>query len=236
MSQSRLLSALLCVLLPAVAAAEETRLLRRPTVSRDLVVFAYGSDLWAVGRTGGQARRLTATPFVETDPRLSPDGSRIAFTATVGGNTDVYVIPAAGGEPVASDVSPGDRRGTRLEPGWAAHHHRVDTRRRADPWRQSLFQALDDRHREDGIQGRTSAARRAGTRGRPARPAATAPRVHRRVFAGRPPHGVRGRVHGDVRRVGAGAEQPVAALPRRAHASDSRHRPRQPRRGEAAVD
>ena len=95
-SQPRLLSALLCVLLPAVAAAEETRLLRRPTVSRDLVVFAYASDLWAVGRTGGQARRLTATPFVETDPRLSPDGSQIAFTATVGGNTDVYVMPASG--------------------------------------------------------------------------------------------------------------------------------------------
>ena len=56
---------------------------------------------------GGQARRLTATPFVETDPRLSPDGSRIAFTATVGGNTDVYVIPAAGGEPVRLTYHPG---------------------------------------------------------------------------------------------------------------------------------
>ena len=107
MSHPRLLSFLLCVLLPAVAAAEETRLLRRPTVSRDLVVFAYGSDLWAVGRNGGPARRLTATPFVETDPRLSPDGSRIAFTATVGGNTDVYVVPAEGGEPVRLTYHPG---------------------------------------------------------------------------------------------------------------------------------
>ena len=56
MSQLRLLSALLCVPLPPVGAGEETRLLRRPTVSRDLVVFAYASDLWAVGRSGGQAR------------------------------------------------------------------------------------------------------------------------------------------------------------------------------------
>ena len=107
MSQLRLLSALLCLLLPTVAAAEETRLLRRPTVSRDLVVFAYASDLWAVGRTGGPARRLTATPFVETDPRLSPDGALIAFTATVGGNTDVYVMPAAGGDPVRLTYHPG---------------------------------------------------------------------------------------------------------------------------------
>ena len=107
MSQPHFLSALLCVLLPAVAAAGETRLLRRPTVSRDLVVFAYASDLWAVGRTGGQARRLTATPFVESDPHFSPDGSRIAFTATVGGNTDVYVMSAGGGEPVRLTYHPG---------------------------------------------------------------------------------------------------------------------------------
>ena len=107
MSQLRLFSALLCVPLPTVAAAEETRLLRRPTVSRDLVVFTYASDLWAVGRTGGPARRLTATPFVETDPRLSPDGALIAFTATVGGNTDVYVMPAAGGDPVRLTYHPG---------------------------------------------------------------------------------------------------------------------------------
>jgi len=106
-SQPRLLSALLCVLLPAVAAAEETRLLRRPAVSRDLVVFAYASDLWAVGRTGGQARRLTATPSVESDPRLSPDGSQIAFTATAGGNTDVYVMAALGGEPQRLTYHPG---------------------------------------------------------------------------------------------------------------------------------
>jgi tricorn protease len=94
-------------MLTPVLASAETRLLRRPTVSRDQVVFAYGSDLWAVARTGGAARRLTATPHVETDPRFSPDGTRIAFTATVGGNTDVYVMPASGGEPVRLTYHPG---------------------------------------------------------------------------------------------------------------------------------
>jgi tricorn protease len=103
----RHLSVLLCLLVPAVSTAEETRLLRRPTVSQSVVVFAYGSDLWAVGRSGGQARRLTATPFVETDPHFSPDGSRIAFTATVGGNTDVYVMPVEGGDPVRLTFHPG---------------------------------------------------------------------------------------------------------------------------------
>jgi tricorn protease len=105
-SQARFFSTLLCALLPVIATAEETRLLRRPTVSRDLVAFAYASDLWAVARSGGQARRLTATPFVETDPRFSPDGSQIAFTATVAGNTDVYVMSTAGGEPIRLTFHP----------------------------------------------------------------------------------------------------------------------------------
>src|SRR5688500_14364937 len=76
-----------------------TRLLRHPAVSRDLIAFAHGADLWTVPRAGGQARRLTATPEVETDPKFSPDGSLIAFTRTIGGNTDVYIVPSAGGEP-----------------------------------------------------------------------------------------------------------------------------------------
>src|SRR5438874_1497310 len=34
-----------------------TRLLRSPTVSRDLVALAYAGDLWVVSRAGGAARR-----------------------------------------------------------------------------------------------------------------------------------------------------------------------------------
>jgi len=87
------------LILSSAASAQETRLLRQPAVSRDLIAFEYGSDLWVVGRSGGPARRLTATPGVETEPQFSPDGSRIAFTATVAGNTDVYVVAATGGDP-----------------------------------------------------------------------------------------------------------------------------------------
>src|SRR5262245_48779020 len=79
-----------------VVTAQGIALLRRPTGSRDSVAFAYAGVLWVVSRSGGQARRLTATPGVEIDPYLSPDGSQIAFTATVAGNTDVYVTPATG--------------------------------------------------------------------------------------------------------------------------------------------
>ncbi len=99
--RARQLILLLLVCLPAGATSpgQGTRLLRHPTVSRDSVAFEYAGDLWVASRNGGQARRLTSSPGVEIDPYFSPDGSQIAFTATVAGNTDVYVMPAAGGDP-----------------------------------------------------------------------------------------------------------------------------------------
>src|SRR5215211_8024051 len=89
----------LLLFVSAAGSAQGTRLLRQPTVSRDLVAFEYGGDLWVVSRNGGQARRLTSTPGVELDPYFSPDGSQIAYTSTVAGNTDVYIVPTAGGDP-----------------------------------------------------------------------------------------------------------------------------------------
>lgn len=101
---------LLCLSVSAAVTAQGTRLLRHPTVSRDQVAFEYAGDLWAVSRSGGQSRRLTATQGVEIDPFFSPDGSKIAFTATVAGNTDVYVIPPAGGDPKRLTYHPGPDR------------------------------------------------------------------------------------------------------------------------------
>jgi tricorn protease len=89
-----------------IALAEGTRLLRRPAVGRELIAFEYGGDLWTVARSGGSARRLTSTPNAEIDPWFSPDGTRLAFTATVGGNTDVYVVAVTGGEPTRLTFHP----------------------------------------------------------------------------------------------------------------------------------
>src|SRR2546422_11735153 len=94
-----LFNVLLTVVISVATFAQGTRLLRHPTVSRDSVAFEYGGDLWVVSRSGGPARRLTSTQGAEIDPYFSPDGSQIAFTATVAGNTDVYVVPTTGGDP-----------------------------------------------------------------------------------------------------------------------------------------
>ena len=101
--------------------AQGTRLLRHPAMSKDLVAFEFAGDLWVVGRNGGSARRLTATPGVETDPSFSPDGSLIAYSGTAGGNTDVYVVPAAGGDPKRLTYHPGVDRVR----GWTPDGKRV---------------------------------------------------------------------------------------------------------------
>src|ERR671918_483247 len=110
---------LICTTVPV--SAQETRLLRHPTVSRELIAFEYGGDLWVVSRSGGQARRVTSTQGVELDPFFSPDGSQIAYTSTVAGNTDVYVVPTTGGDPKRLTYHPGSDRVR----GWTPDGRRV---------------------------------------------------------------------------------------------------------------
>ncbi|MBM3809510.1 MAG: protease [Acidimicrobiia bacterium] len=82
------------------ASGTPTRLLRTPSISATHVAFAYANNIWVVDRKGGNARRLTSFQGQSTNPKLSPDGTQVAFSADYAGNTDVYVVPVTGGEPV----------------------------------------------------------------------------------------------------------------------------------------
>ena len=80
--------------------AQGTRLLRQPSLSEQHIAFVYGGDLWISARTGGEARRLSSTAAVESDPHFSPDGRWIAFTSDRTGSNSVYIVSIDGGTPI----------------------------------------------------------------------------------------------------------------------------------------
>jgi tricorn protease len=89
----------LALLAAAPRASAQTKLLRFPAIHGDRVAFTYAGDIWIAPATGGTAARLTAHPGMEVFARFSPDGKWIAFTGQYDGDEQVYVMPAAGGEP-----------------------------------------------------------------------------------------------------------------------------------------
>ncbi|MGH8146315.1 MAG: S41 family peptidase [Rhodanobacteraceae bacterium] len=95
------------MVVPSYAAGNPLLLLRNPTMSKTAIVFGYGGELWEVPRTGGQAHVIASGMDLLSGPIFSPDGSEIAFTGTYDHNTDVYVIPASGGQPKRLTFHPG---------------------------------------------------------------------------------------------------------------------------------
>src|SRR5918911_2167988 len=88
-----------CVVCPAQTPAQTPPLIfGRVTVNRTHIAFAYAGDIWVVERGGGDARRITTDPNEENFPVFSPDGSQLAFSRQTGGDWDIYVMPATGGE------------------------------------------------------------------------------------------------------------------------------------------
>ncbi len=81
------------------------RLIRFPDVSDRQIAFVYAGDIWVVAKHGGRARQLARGVGEESFPRFSPDGDRVAFTASydeVGAppsGGDVYVVGVGGGRP-----------------------------------------------------------------------------------------------------------------------------------------
>ena len=71
---------------------------RSPTICQDTIVFVCEDDLWTVPVEGGVARRLTSNLGAAGSPRLSPDGEQLAFAGREEGPSEVYSMPALGGE------------------------------------------------------------------------------------------------------------------------------------------
>ena len=89
--------ACLSTAIAARVSTTDTRLLSQPAISATHVAFVYAGDLWSAKIDGTDVRRLTSDEGIESNPAFSPDGSQIAFSAQYDGNTDLSVIPIAGG-------------------------------------------------------------------------------------------------------------------------------------------
>jgi len=79
--------------------AEETLLLRSPSVNGKQVCYTYAGDIYTSDIDGNNTKRLTVHKGVEKKPMFSPNGKWIAFSGNYEGNTDIYVVPAEGGMP-----------------------------------------------------------------------------------------------------------------------------------------
>ena len=71
--------------------------LRFPHLRGDTLVFVAENDIWTAPVSGGRAYRLTADDVPVGTPRLSPDGTRVAWTSWREGAAEVFVADADGG-------------------------------------------------------------------------------------------------------------------------------------------
>ncbi len=120
------LSAIACIVMLPIAALPTSRsaraavsgghgegthapllLLRYPTMSKTRIAFEYGGEIWEMPRSGGQAHVLASGMDMLTKPIFSPNGKMVAFSGTYDDNTDVYVVPADGGQPRRLTYHPG---------------------------------------------------------------------------------------------------------------------------------
>ncbi|SMD14998.1 S41 family peptidase [Kibdelosporangium aridum] len=72
--------------------------LRFPHLHGDLVTFVAEDDVWLAPMDGGRAWRVSADQMAVARPRISPDGSHIAWTSTRDVEPEVHVAPVDGGE------------------------------------------------------------------------------------------------------------------------------------------
>ena len=85
---------------------EETNWKARPDVSPDGARLVYSSylgrswhNLWVLPIQGGDAFPIAYGDWDQTNPRWSPDGTRVAFISNRTGNTEIGLLKVPGGHP-----------------------------------------------------------------------------------------------------------------------------------------
>ncbi|MDJ0345811.1 PDZ domain-containing protein [Streptomyces sp. H10-C2] len=71
--------------------------LRYPHVHGELIAFVAEDDVWVAPLDGGRAWRVSADNMPVDHPRISPDGTTVAWSSTRDGAPEVHVAPIDGG-------------------------------------------------------------------------------------------------------------------------------------------
>jgi tricorn protease len=72
--------------------------LRDPAIRGELLAFVADDDIWLAGLDGAPARRLTTDQAPASDPRLSADGTLVAFTSKRDGLPEAFSVDVEGAE------------------------------------------------------------------------------------------------------------------------------------------
>jgi len=70
---------------------------RTPHIHGDVLVFITEDDVWTATVAGGIARRLTSSAGECSLPRISPDGTQLAYVGRDEGHPEIWIMPAVGG-------------------------------------------------------------------------------------------------------------------------------------------
>ncbi|MEU1043378.1 S41 family peptidase [Streptomyces sp. NPDC005907] len=101
--------------------SEPPAYLRFPHLHGDHVVFTAEDDVWAAPLdTGGRAWRVSADNVPVNHPRISPDGTTVAWTSTRDGAPEVHAAPLDGGPAKRLTHWGSDRTQVR---GWTPEGH-----------------------------------------------------------------------------------------------------------------
>ncbi|TQV71089.1 protease [Aliikangiella marina] len=125
----------------SVSANEDsTRLLRFADIHKDKVTFVYSGDIYVADINSGESTRLTSHEGLETFPKFSRNGEKIAFAAEFNGSRQVYTMNIDGSDiqqiTYYNDVGPMPPRGgyDYRVMDWSADDKHVLVRGNRLPW------------------------------------------------------------------------------------------------------
>jgi Tol biopolymer transport system component len=104
--------AILALLALAIAGAVVVGALRRSELpafgiaGNGRIAYASGNDIYVFNPATGSSRAIITGPDLESDPRFSPDGSRLAYKRQTADTYDLVVTAADGSQPVVVGTLP----------------------------------------------------------------------------------------------------------------------------------